>query len=140
MYTTASDIAAAALVFLVGLVIGGAAQPTLSDAVDAGHLQGRVLFGYQGFFRRPGQGNDHWMIKYGEIPGPSTPGDGELNLNLVPTYVNLQILSEALTLGSPIRYVSQLWSSIHKSASSPPILFFPTAPKPSCSNPTVPAL
>jgi hypothetical protein len=34
----------------------------------------KFLYGYQGFFRRPGQGNDHWSINFGEIPGPSNPG------------------------------------------------------------------
>lgn len=77
MYMTAPKIDVAALFILVGAVNGIAAQTPLSNAVDASHLEGKVLFGYQGFFRRPGQGNDHWMIQYGEIPGPSTPGDGK---------------------------------------------------------------
>ncbi|KAI4175596.1 MAG: hypothetical protein LQ343_001587 [Gyalolechia ehrenbergii] len=75
MYLTAPKIEAATFIFFAGAIIGGAAQTTSSNAVDASHLEGKVLFGYQGFFRRPGQGNDHWMIKYGEVPGPSTPGD-----------------------------------------------------------------
>lgn len=58
-------------------VIKAAGIPTAStNAVDARSLEGKVLFGYQGFFRRPGQGNDHWTIK-GLVPGPSTPGDGK---------------------------------------------------------------
>ncbi len=80
MYLTAPKIDVAALFIVLGAVNGIAAQSAqapLSNAVDASQLQGKVLFGYQGFFRRPGQGNDHWMIQYGEIPGPSTPGDGK---------------------------------------------------------------
>lgn len=46
-------------------------------SIDASSIDGKFLFGYQGFFRRPGQGNDHWSINYGEIPGPSNLGAGE---------------------------------------------------------------
>lgn len=53
-----------------------------ATAIDASSINGKFLFGYQGFFRRPGQGNDHWSINYGEIPGPSNPGAGELHFNL----------------------------------------------------------
>ena len=48
-------------------------------SIDASSINGKFLFGYQGFFRRPGQGNDHWSINYGEIPGPSNPGAGKLH-------------------------------------------------------------
>ncbi|KAI4103654.1 MAG: hypothetical protein LQ339_004184 [Xanthoria mediterranea] len=75
MFITLPNFTAAAAVLFACNVLGAPAQVALSTAVDASHLQGKVLFGYQGFFRRPGQGNDHWMIKFGEIPGPSTPGD-----------------------------------------------------------------
>ncbi|KAI4251641.1 MAG: hypothetical protein LQ352_004735 [Teloschistes flavicans] len=55
------------------------AQKRLSNVVDATSLQGKFLYGYQGFFRRPGQGNIHWTLSGsgGTIPGPSTPGDGK---------------------------------------------------------------
>ena len=69
------SIAVALLSFFSVISIEGA-QKVLADAVDASTLEGKVLFGYQGFFRRPGQGNDHWTIK-GSVPGPSTPGDGK---------------------------------------------------------------
>ena len=69
----------------VASVIGGLAiQQVLADAVDASTLEGKFLFGYQGFFRRPGQGNDHWTIK-GLTPGPSSPGDGKVSLPPVHT-------------------------------------------------------
>jgi hypothetical protein len=45
-----------------------------TDPINAQSLEGKFLYGYQGFFRRPGQGNDHWSINFGEIPGPSNPG------------------------------------------------------------------
>ncbi|CAL8580662.1 hypothetical protein XPA_006382 [Xanthoria parietina] len=80
MFITFPKIIAAAAVLFACNVLGGAPQVALSTAVDASHLQGKVLFGYQGFFRRPGQGNDHWMIKFGEIPGPSTPGDVQFDM------------------------------------------------------------
>ena len=64
-------------------IIGGeGVQTPLSNTVDTTTLEGKFLFGYQGFFRRPGQGNDHWTIK-GLVPGPSTPGDGK-KLNTQP--------------------------------------------------------
>ena len=50
-----------------------------ASSIDASSINGKFLFGYQGFFRRPGQGNDHWSINYGEIPGPSNPGAGEFH-------------------------------------------------------------
>lgn len=77
MFITPPRIRAAVIILFACNVLGGAAQTAPRTAVDASHLEGKVLFGYQGFFRRPGHGNDHWMIKYGEIPGPSTPGDGK---------------------------------------------------------------
>lgn len=48
-----------------------------ATSIDASSINGKFLFGYQGFFRRPGQGNDHWSINYGEITGPSNLGAGE---------------------------------------------------------------
>ena len=59
------------------ILSGHGIQNVLADAVDASTLEGKVLFGYQGFFRRPGQGNDHWTLT-GSEPGPSTPGDGSI--------------------------------------------------------------
>lgn len=101
MYLTAPKIEAATFIFFAGAIIGGAAQTTSSNAVDASHLEGKVLFGYQGFFRRPGQGNDHWMIKYGEVPGPSTPGDGKRNsqASLLPKFEATDVEI------SPIRHI-----------------------------------
>lgn len=68
---------------LVLLLSAVNAKPTgLQDratSIDASSINGKFLFGYQGFFRRPGQGNDHWSINYGEIPGPSNPGAGEFH-------------------------------------------------------------
>ena len=65
-----------------GIILGAAVQKPRSNTVDTTTLQGKFLYGYQGFFRRPGQGNDHWTIK-GLIPGPSTPGDGKELLSLM---------------------------------------------------------
>ncbi len=73
---------AVAVLSVVSIINGAAIQKVLIDSVDASTLQGKVLFGYQGFFRRPGQGNDHWTIK-GGVPGPSTPGDGKRPLPLI---------------------------------------------------------
>ena len=71
----------------VASIIGGiGVQRVSADAVDASTLEGKFLFGYQGFFRRPGQGNDHWTIT-GQTPGPSSPGDGKKSLPLVRTAV-----------------------------------------------------
>ena len=75
-------ITALAFFAITGIVGGIATQQVLADTVDASTLEGKFLFEYQGFFRRPGQGNDHWTIK-GSIPGPSTPGDGKKSLPLV---------------------------------------------------------
>ena len=67
---------AVAFLSVVSLISGEEAQNAVTNAVDTSTLEGKFLFGYQGFFRRPGQGNDHWTIK-GLTPGPSTSGDGE---------------------------------------------------------------
>ena len=82
-----SGIAVAFLCFLA-VISGSEVQAVLTDAVDASTLEGKFIFGYQGFFRRPGQGNDHWTLS-GSIPGPSTPGDGKHSLSVVwpPTLV-----------------------------------------------------
>lgn len=64
------------------ILSGNGVQKVLADAVDASTLEGKLLYGYQGFFRRPGQGNDHWTIK-GLTPGPSSLGDGKNSLPLV---------------------------------------------------------
>ncbi len=79
---------AVAVISLVSIINGAAVQKVLTDSVDASTLEGKVLFGYQGFFRRPGQGNDHWTIK-GGVPGPSTPGDGKRRLPLI--YASMSI-------------------------------------------------
>lgn len=69
------------LVLLLSLVSARhAGLQNRATSIDASSINGKFLFGYQGFFRRPGQGNDHWSINYGEIPGPSNPGAGELKL------------------------------------------------------------
>ena len=62
-------------------VSGAEGQTTSANAVNASTLESKFLFGYQGFFRRPGEGNDHWMAS-GIIPGPSYPGNGK---NLFPS-------------------------------------------------------
>ena len=68
---------ALALFSFVSIVNGyGIHKVRADDIVDTSTLEGKILYGYQGFFRRPGQGNDHWTIK-GGIPGPSSPGDGK---------------------------------------------------------------
>ena len=82
------SIAFASLAF-ASILSGNGVQKILADAVDASTLEGKVLFGYQGFFRRPGQGNDHWTVK-GLTPGPSTLGDGKDSLLLVQTLVILR--------------------------------------------------
>ena len=76
MHTLFTKSTAIALFSLVHLISGEGVEKVSTDAVNASTLEGKYLFGYQGFFRRPGQGNDHWTIK-GLTPGPSTPGDGE---------------------------------------------------------------
>lgn len=75
-----SSIAVQILCFLTALS-GAEGQTTLANAVDASTLESKFLFGYQGFFRRPGEGNDHWTAS-GTTPGPSSPGDGKIPLSL----------------------------------------------------------
>ena len=74
------SIAVEFLSFLTA-ISGAEGQTTLANAVDASTLQSKFLFGYQGFFRRPGEGNDHWTAS-GITPGPSYPGDGKTPLPL----------------------------------------------------------
>ena len=81
-----SSFTAFASLYVASTIGGIGVQHVLADAVDASTLEGKFLFGYQGFFRRPGQGNDHWTIK-GLTPGPSSPGDGKESLPLVYTAV-----------------------------------------------------
>ncbi|KAL8816841.1 MAG: hypothetical protein Q9223_004222 [Gallowayella weberi] len=73
-----------ALLFLASWVNGEAkTQKHLSKrVVDASSLKGKFLYGYQGFFRRPGQGNIHWTLSGsgGTTPGPSTPGDVQFDM------------------------------------------------------------
>lgn len=48
-----------------------------ADAVDTSTLKGKWLYGYQGWFRKPGSGvNDHWAPD-------GTPGPGN---GISPTY------------------------------------------------------
>ena len=75
-----SSIAVELLCFLTALS-GAEGQTTSANAVDASTLESKFLFGYQGFFRRPGEGNDHWTAS-GITPGPSSPGDGKTPLPL----------------------------------------------------------
>ena len=72
-----------AIEFLCFLAItsGAKGQTTSTTAVNASTLESKFLFGYQGFFRRPGEGNDHWTVS-DIIPGPSYPGDGKTPLPL----------------------------------------------------------
>lgn len=40
-------------------------------AIDASTIQGKWLYGYQGWFRKPGPGvNNHWSAD-GQTPGPN---------------------------------------------------------------------
>jgi hypothetical protein len=40
-------------------------------AIDASTIQGKWLYGYQGWFRKPGAGvNNHWSAD-GQTPGPN---------------------------------------------------------------------
>ena len=66
---------------LLTAISGTEGQTSSANAVDASTLQSKFLFGYQGFFRRPGEGNDHWTAS-GITPGPSYPGDGKTPLLL----------------------------------------------------------
>lgn len=86
MHYSIKNVLAAALLSLLGVISEVEAGTVPSDAVDTSTLEGKFLFGYQGFFRRPGQGNDHWTIK-GLVPGPSTPGDGKYSLSVVKTSI-----------------------------------------------------
>ena len=88
MHVLSSKIKAFASLYAASIIGGIGVQQVLADAVDASTLEGKFLFGYQGFFRRPGQGNDHWTIK-GLTPGPSSPGDGTESLPLVHAAVIL---------------------------------------------------
>ncbi|UKZ64083.1 uncharacterized protein TrAtP1_005302 [Trichoderma atroviride] len=46
-------------------------HPTRAAAIDASTIQGKWLFGYQGWFRKPGAGvNNHWSAD-GNTPGPN---------------------------------------------------------------------
>ena len=88
MHFLSSKITAFASLHVVSIIGGIGVQRVLADAVDASTLEGKFLFGYQGFFRRPGQGNDHWTIK-GLTPGPSSPGDGKKSLPQASYYPSL---------------------------------------------------
>ena len=70
---------AIAFLSFVGLISGERAQEAMTDVVDASIIEGKFLFEYQGFFRRPGQGNDHLNIK-GLISGSSISGDDKNSL------------------------------------------------------------
>lgn len=51
--------------------------PRATAAVDASTIQGKYMFGYQGWFRSPNKGlNTHWSTN-GGVPGP---GNGMLTL------------------------------------------------------------
>ena len=82
MHTFLSRSTAFSIFLFVSIIRGHSIQQAslitgdVADGVDTSTLEGKFLFGYQGFFRRPGQGNDHWTIS-GGIPGPSFAGDGE---------------------------------------------------------------
>lgn len=87
-----SIVVVVALLSLASWVNGATiAQKRLSNTVDARSLQGKFLYGYQGFFRRPGQGNIHWTLSGsgGTVPGPSTPGDGKITPS-PPSIISIQ--------------------------------------------------
>ena len=86
MHTLLSRSISFAFLAIACILSGNGVQKVLADAVDASTLEGKLLYGYQGFFRRPGQGNDHWTIK-GLTPGPSSLGDGKNLLLLFRTLV-----------------------------------------------------
>lgn len=100
MYILYIKSVAVILLSVVSIISGERDQRTLTDVVNATTLEGKVLFGYQGFFRRPGQGNDHWTIK-GGIPGPSTPGDGKNSLPFVHALLVLHDMAFQLTVDAP---------------------------------------
>jgi hypothetical protein len=78
----------ASLLSLSSLTTASPLERRQTAPIDASSLEGKFLYGYQGFFRRPGQGNDHWAINYGEIPGPSTPGDVQFDVRCLPSVLN----------------------------------------------------
>ena len=82
MHFLSGKITAFACLYAASIISGIGVQQVYADAVNASTLDGKFLFGYQGFFRQPGQGNDHWTIK-GLTPGPSSPGDGKESLALI---------------------------------------------------------
>ena len=95
------SIALTFISFVSIITVDGIQKVLADNAVDTSTLEGKVLYGYQGFFRRPGQGNDHWTIK-GGIPGPSTSGDGKCPLPFLDASINLATL-----VGGPTSHDSQ---------------------------------
>lgn len=93
---------------------GAEGQTSSAGAVDASTLENKFLFGYQGFFRRPGEGNDHWTAS-GNTPGPSVPGDGKTpnslmlqkSITMLAASFQRFILAgfQSLTAQSPIRFL-----------------------------------
>ena len=131
----------------VSVTTGENAERAVTDAVDANTLKGKFLFGYPGFFRWPGQSNDHWTIK-GLTPDPSTPGDGEISLSplgsaILATFHGALLryrTSNPADISKSSLTCSQRWSIIPKSASLPLISSSQTVQMPLFSNLTVLAL
>ena len=140
---SARSIALAFISFISIINVNGIQKVLADDVVDTSTLEGKVLYGYQGFFRRPGQGNDHWTSK-GGIPGPSTPGDGKcpplrfvytsiiIRPGGVPTFHESQEHADVSKFNSTCSLPS---NNTQKNACSRATSSFPTAQTPPSSNP-----
>lgn len=118
MYIAAPTIAATALILIAGSVIRIAAQTSVSMPSTQIIRKARFLFGYQGFFQRPGQGNDQVQRN----PRSKYPAGGKKIPWIFIEVGGTDIQKFNLTCSRP-------WSNIHKNASLTPISFFLANPK-----------
>ncbi|KAL7935899.1 hypothetical protein V8C35DRAFT_333677 [Trichoderma chlorosporum] len=78
--------------------------PRAAAAIDASTIQGKWLYGYQGWFRKPGTGvNNHWSAD-GNTPGPSN-----IEIDFIPDvtgYPSNCLFNTELTLpnGQPAQF------------------------------------
>ncbi|KAM0471030.1 hypothetical protein ACHAPX_009600 [Trichoderma viride] len=79
-------------------------HPTRATAIDASTIQGKWLFGYQGWFRKPGAGvNNHWSAD------GNTPGPNNIEIDFIPDvsqYPSNCLFNTQLTLpnGQPAQF------------------------------------
>ncbi|KAL7895994.1 hypothetical protein HDV63DRAFT_411564 [Trichoderma sp. SZMC 28014] len=82
-------------------------HPPRAAAIDASTIQGKWLFGYQGWFRKPGAGvNNHWSAD------GNTPGPNNIEIDFIPDvsqYPSSCLFNTQLTL--PNGQPAQLYDS-----------------------------